>query len=80
MCQTQWQYTCTLLVVVVTGADGSGHRSGPVMWCVLCRDDCGEEVGALHIQRPSTSGHSGTYLACGTADLECVGQPWPFGD
>ena len=40
----------------------------------------GEEVGALHIQRPSTSGHSGTYLACGTADLGCVGQPWPFGD
>ena len=58
----------------------SGHRSEPVMWCVLCRDDRGEEVGALHIQRPSTSGHSGTYLACGTADLGCAGQTWPFGD
>lgn len=44
------------------------------MWCVLSGDDCGEEVGALHIQRPGTSGHSGTYLACGIAELGCVGE------
>ena len=51
----------------------SGHRSEPVMWCVLSRDDCGEEVRALHIQRPSTGGHSGTYLPS-----VWDGRPWAY--
>ena len=34
----------------------------PVLWPVLSGDECGEEVGALHLQRPTAHWYSGIYI------------------